>query len=347
MKIEMGESLMFSWLKHQKTCQIVESNWKASATWPLMNAAEIEKIYNLTAHLFATKKTKIPKFETFLKCAECDLMGVNFHTGIEGKYTIHAVDVAFHQGGLGYNEYDEDEHKSKNVSAYRAIKKSLRTALCIYGYLNIKSGYIYFVSPKISKSVYKDLLTKTANLQSIMDSLGFNFKFIVYGNQDFTEQIVKPMLQISDLIKNDNELWLRSIQLLDTALKAENTKILTIASAPTLLTTKKVSNKSTKAISPSMSNSLSIANYARQIIDKINAGQVSSAEIIDMQDKAMSKHIFNLNFPLLVEITNMYDEKRYYKKDKVLVTFGGKKYVFCSQWYEHQRVYLDKWFSNH
>ena len=28
MKIEMGESLFYSWLRHVKDCQIVQTNWK-------------------------------------------------------------------------------------------------------------------------------------------------------------------------------------------------------------------------------------------------------------------------------------------------------------------------------
>jgi len=30
MKIEMGESLLYSWLRHVKECQIAQTNWKVS-----------------------------------------------------------------------------------------------------------------------------------------------------------------------------------------------------------------------------------------------------------------------------------------------------------------------------
>lgn len=33
MKIEMGESLAISWLKHIKKCAIVQTNWKQSFEW--------------------------------------------------------------------------------------------------------------------------------------------------------------------------------------------------------------------------------------------------------------------------------------------------------------------------
>ena len=37
MKIEMGESLFYSWLRHVKECQIVQTNWKPSSQWLAQN----------------------------------------------------------------------------------------------------------------------------------------------------------------------------------------------------------------------------------------------------------------------------------------------------------------------
>ncbi len=33
MKIEIGKSLVYSWLRHVKKCQIVQNNWKPSPKW--------------------------------------------------------------------------------------------------------------------------------------------------------------------------------------------------------------------------------------------------------------------------------------------------------------------------
>ena len=41
MKIEMGESLLYSWLRHVKECQIVQTNWKISPQWELKNRDQI------------------------------------------------------------------------------------------------------------------------------------------------------------------------------------------------------------------------------------------------------------------------------------------------------------------
>lgn len=43
MKIEMGESLFYSWLRHVKECQVVQMNWKPSPSWQLQNEEELKR----------------------------------------------------------------------------------------------------------------------------------------------------------------------------------------------------------------------------------------------------------------------------------------------------------------
>ena len=50
MKIEMGESLFYSWLRHVKECQVVQMNWKASPSWQLRDERRIKKIHELPTH---------------------------------------------------------------------------------------------------------------------------------------------------------------------------------------------------------------------------------------------------------------------------------------------------------
>lgn len=56
MKIEIGESLMLSWLKHIKKCQTTQLNWKASThSWELHNEEKIKKIMESTEKYFTEK----------------------------------------------------------------------------------------------------------------------------------------------------------------------------------------------------------------------------------------------------------------------------------------------------
>ena len=103
MKIEMGESLIYSWLRHEKLCQLVQTNWKVSPFWELENRQEIEDLFVICRNYFLEKHSldisKGCSLEQFLKQAEIDGIGIAYST--EAPY-IYAVDVAYHEGGLNY-----------------------------------------------------------------------------------------------------------------------------------------------------------------------------------------------------------------------------------------------------
>ena len=44
MKIEIGESLIYTWLRHVKGCQIVQTNWRPSEFWSLSNQSDLQNI---------------------------------------------------------------------------------------------------------------------------------------------------------------------------------------------------------------------------------------------------------------------------------------------------------------
>ena len=59
MKIEMGESLFYSWLRHVKECQIVQTNWTTSQKWNLLHEDELQQIMTKTEERFQQKYNKI------------------------------------------------------------------------------------------------------------------------------------------------------------------------------------------------------------------------------------------------------------------------------------------------
>ncbi len=58
MKIEMGENLFYSWLRHVKECQIVHTNWKVSPQWQLQNEDTLDRLAR-KADAFFQKSTVI------------------------------------------------------------------------------------------------------------------------------------------------------------------------------------------------------------------------------------------------------------------------------------------------
>lgn len=134
MKIEMGESLFYSWLRHVKGCQIVQTNWKVSLNmWPLAYEEELEHLLKRIDDFYIEKhKYKVfgnnASLSQLLRQGECDVLGISLQPD-ENRF--YAVDVAYHQNGLNYGSSDE--------TVMKIIEKCSRTAFCLYGFMAVKS----------------------------------------------------------------------------------------------------------------------------------------------------------------------------------------------------------------
>ena len=207
MKVEMGESLFYSWLRHVKECQIVQTNWKISAQWQLRHEEEITDLMRTSEEFFHKKYgyriyKKNSSLPQLLKQAEIDVVGISIR---DDGYHIHAVDVAFHENGLNYG--------SREKTVANIIKKCLRTAMCLYGYFNVKKAEIVFASPKIHICSINDLAPCLADINTLLNECGFGFTVRLLANNDFKDSVLKPILIASKGISDSSELFLRSYQL--------------------------------------------------------------------------------------------------------------------------------------
>ena len=142
MKIEIGESLCYSYLRHVKHCWLVQTNWKASENWPKrLTDVELESLFRKMREKFdpygsVFKGTK--NCSQFLKQGKIDVLGV------EPNGNIHAMEVAYHEAGLNYGGGADN----------RVLKKLLRTILILNAYHSEETErHIYFVSPKVYHGV--------------------------------------------------------------------------------------------------------------------------------------------------------------------------------------------------
>ena len=208
MKIEMGESLVYSWLRHVKKCQIVQTNWKVSSQWDLHYTNEIEEMFHALCNYFEhTYDYKVFKKSSSLmqiiQQGECDLLGVNIQ---DGTPTYYAVDVAFHESGLSYG--------SKRETAFKVVAKNIRTAFFLYGYLGVKSADIVFASPKIHNSILRDLIPLIEYINDFFTKTGLSFRIQILCNEAFDKELLKPVLSVSKSVADTTELFMRSYQLL-------------------------------------------------------------------------------------------------------------------------------------
>ncbi len=333
MKIEMGESLFYSWLRHVKECQIVQTNWKTSSQWTLQHEDELENIMSMTDAFFQKKYKysiykKTASLSQFLRQAECDAIGICARDGIN---EIFAVDVAFHESGLNYGD------RPKTVM--KILAKSLRTAMCIYGYFDTKDAEIIFASPKINKGVMGDLIPCIVDMQEQMNQLGYHFRFRVIANEDFHDIVLEPILMVSHGVADTTELFLRSYQMMQ--MFDEN--------GPG---NGSIKNKYITGNTDAYAE-LKIGKLAQIVLRGIlESGTVPEAEIMSLQGKKYSKKTLGINFPLLVKAVDAhaddFERIRYYKNPVII---NGTAYFMCSQWAEssanNDRPYLLKWIEEH
>ena len=331
MKIEMGESLFYSWLRHVKDCQIVQTNWTTSTQWILSHQDELEAVMTETADYFFQKYgysiyKRTSSLSQLLQQAECDAIGISV-SGESRK--VFAVDVAFHEGGLNYGD--------KRTTTIKIIAKCLRTAMCIYGFLDTKEAEIIFASPKIHNAVLIMLTPHIGEMQEIMNSKGFGFRFRLIANEDFRRQVLDPILLASNGIADTNELFLRSYQLIHLLEKEP------------FVSLKKPNDKKPSPGQDAAYNEFKIGKLAKIVMGAIlESGAVSVDEIQDLQTLDYSHSVLGINYPCLAASDRPFDRKRYYTEP---LHIHGKDYYLCSQWFEtaanNDRPQLIAWINAH
>lgn len=201
MKIEMGESLIYSYLRHVKKCLFTQTNWKASSSWDYTPTiySEAKAIFEIILANPDFGSIFPSSFEQTLKQAEVDVLG------IDSANNIYAVDIAYHEDGLQYGD--------KNETRDRVSKKLLRTMLLLKLYFPSSNHHIIFCSPKVTPATHDRI---KAVIKSIRDGYENNdIIFDYFANSDFNEKIMKPTLKGIRNEPDSSELFSRSIKLFE------------------------------------------------------------------------------------------------------------------------------------
>lgn len=349
MKIEIGESLVSSWLKHVNGCQIVQENWKISSLWETsIEPRVIEKMFNSLKKSFKEDEltfiSKNQKSTQMIKQGEVDCLGIKMILNDDRVLivdSIYAVDIAFHEGGLNYGKIEETKSRLR--------KKMIRTAFSLYQLLGVKKGEIIFATPKVpimhESDIKQTALDVSKHFNNAIEGGEFNFK--VYCGEDFKNFIVEPVLEIINENSDSNELFARSTKLLNLFGLLNNDKKDVVDN---LLKVNKLNSSSgefTKA------TNLKIGVYVQNIFKELELENKLTQEVVNkLLDKDISKDLFNINFPVLKEDSgdknDAFDEKgraRYYLKKTY--SFNKKEYLLCNHWYEKDnRVKLEEWYNS-
>jgi hypothetical protein len=312
MKIEIGESLILSWLRHEKKCQLVQMNWKPSVeSWELMHKSVIEQIMRDSDDYFKHEHDyKIYKKNTSLsqliKQAEIDVIGISYTGGLRN---IYAMDVAFHEAGLNYGSKDE--------TIMKIVKKLLRTAMCIYGYFDFSDGDIIFASPKVNNNIIETLNGCLIQVEEILRKSKLNFNIKLIANDSFNKEMLQPVLDATSSVADTSELFMRSIQMYKMFSENDDSG--------------KISTKIGELV-------------RKKLIQMFEENKISAEEVELMESIEYSKKIFGIQMPLLKKKLSIDERKpsRYWAKP--IIKAYDAEYFICSEWYEKtNKSYFEKW----
>jgi hypothetical protein len=343
MKIEIGESLFLSWLRHVKGCQLVQTNWKSASEWDRMHEGKIQDLMDKSYTYFMGKYSYnifkgTTSIDQLIAQAEIDVLGISF---MEGHQELYAINVAFHEGGLNYGSKDE--------TVMRVVKKILRTAMCMYGYFGFDRGTIIFAAPKINPAILEKLIPCLIDIQKLLLNNGLEYKIRLLTNEEFGEKVLQPVVAATTFTSDTSELFMRSLQMYNMF---STTKSSTKRQTQSNYNPK--GNKGLDAIEVTDTQGLSemkIGILARSILTRmLKNEEISQGEIALMQTEEYSKRTFDLQYPVLrrASLSNYKRPDRYWAGP---VEAYGDRYFICSEWYEtevnNDRPYFMKWFGLH
>ena len=324
MKIEMLESLGYSYLRHVKQCWLVQANWKVSKHWTqIMDDVELEEMFLAMKQRFdpegkVFKQTK--NASQFLQQGEIDVLGVDQ----EGD--IYALETAFHEAGLNY----------LGGADVRVLKKLLRTMMILKAYHRTEIQFhIYFASPKVHIGVQGPLESVFADLRKEYPEI----KWDLLTNEAFTERMMVPTLEQAGEVADTSELFVRAKKLLDLAETPRKTPRMT----PRRSVVDTLGPPSPREYPDRERGSLQplVRNLMTTLLED-HPTLLDEADLRNLMDLDFCKNSVGLqlgNFPLL---RGMADGRkgsdsdgldRYYRR-----LYAGRFYV-CSQWWKAHHLF--------
>ena len=341
MKIEIGESIMLSWLKHVKGCQLVQTNWKASYQWELKYKETLLELMMKSKTLFEDKYgynlyKGTSSLDQLILQAEIDVLGSKFKAD---SNHVYAIDVAFHGNGLSYGSRDE--------TVSRVIKKILRTAMCVYGYFHTLESTIIFTTPKITPSIKNDLERCLDDIIAVLKSVGLHYDIEIIANEEFQEKVLEPVIHSTNNVADTSELFMRSLQMYQMFSTTKPNKSVPTSNLYSVPTTSQKVESIDILNEPVTFKNKKIGVLAKTYLKEIlESDSISDDEIERMQTRKYSIETFHIRYPLLLKVEKTNGEKpvRYYATP---LNIYGQKYFLCSEWYEtpanNDRPYLIKW----
>lgn len=146
------ESIIASWLKNIKECQVVQTNWKQSHFWQKSENKRTKVLFDSLKTLKANNETYCIfsgcRLSDFMKQHECDCFGLQI-TDRETK--LYAVEVAYHENNLNYGN-----GKTKKGTIETIIKKCFRNLFSCLTFFPIANLVEIFLQHQKQRNKWKE-----------------------------------------------------------------------------------------------------------------------------------------------------------------------------------------------
>jgi hypothetical protein len=331
MKIEVAESLAFSWLRHVRGCAVTQLSWKPSPSWPLLDERalrqDFERIRRLVSESIALPVFSQVEFTQFVRQAEIDVLGVRSVDDPAAAQAI-AVDTAFHEAGLNY--------ASAEQTVGRVLKKLIRAALAVNGYLKVGEAHIVFATPKVAEAIGSTIQRYLGDLEGMFAeqlSAGARLRFRLIANRDFASEIMQPVLDVAGGVADTSELFLRAQQL--NALCERPTR------SPRCLDNGAGCRNGAEGIG---------AHVRATMADLAASGRLTPEIVAELSTTRYCRQRFSLGYPFLKPVdpaldlpSQRRDHNGYARYWKDALSIGDRRFLVCHEWFERQRTAFDQW----
>jgi hypothetical protein len=334
MKIEIGEFLILSWLRHVRGCVVTQMNWSPSPAWTVARERELrvafEAVRRFSDDIIGRSSLAKVDFGSFVRHARIDVLGLRLDRnagGIEATAVVSAINDT------------ELPHGNAEQTIVRLIERMTRAGFALAAYLNPRQASVVFATPWLAKAVRQEVQRHLALLELSLaeqrDQAISRLRFRVIADADFADEIVQPVLQHVDAVADSSAPTAQAQP--STSVGGAGYGSARRGSERPLRTTAKEGGR--------------IGGHVRRTMAQLAASGRLTARIVgDLLDPSYCKARFNLGYPFLRPVdqnvplsTQRMGRNGYGRYWKRPLKIAGHEFLMCSQWFVWQRGAFDAW----
>jgi hypothetical protein len=334
MKIEIGEFLILSWLRHVRGCVVTQMNWSPSPAWPVARERELRATFE-TVRRFADdtigrSSFEQIDFESFVRRASIDVLGLRVDRDGGGTEAI-AVDSAINDIELPHGNTEE--------TIVRLIQRMTRAGFALAAFLEPRQASVVFATPWLATAVRQEVQRHLGLLELRLaeqrDRALSHLRFRVIADADFADEIVQPVMEHVGAVADTSG----QVGQPQPSMRLESAGN---GSAP---------RGGARPLKLKGKEGGRIGEHVRRTMNKLAASGRLTARIVgDLLDPRYCKARFDLRYPFLqrvdhgVQLSRQGNDRhgrgRYWKKPLKL---GHQEFLMCNDWYDRQRDAFDAW----